>query len=160
MRRGGQAPLAVSARCPGGFVPLCVRMTEVLCQGGSVSPVGSTGLAICPHRAYARLPPAAMAFSANWADAAALSKCTCRAYAQPSFPARGALKEGESSATSRHAYARWQRLASQAVCHERRNQVTAAVAMTWRLILEPVEGVEPTTHGLQNRCSAIEPYRR
>ena len=26
--------------------------------------------------------------------------------------------------------------------------------------LEPVEGVEPTTHGLQNRCSAIEPYRR
>ena len=26
--------------------------------------------------------------------------------------------------------------------------------------LEPVEGVEPPTHGLQNRCSAIEPYRR
>ena len=27
-------------------------------------------------------------------------------------------------------------------------------------ILEPAEGVEPTTHGLQNRCSAIEPCRR
>ena len=26
--------------------------------------------------------------------------------------------------------------------------------------LEPVEGVEPPTHGLQNRCSAIEPYRQ
>lgn len=32
--------------------------------------------------------------------------------------------------------------------------------VTCCFIVEPVEGVEPTTHSLQNCCSAIEPYRR